>query len=336
MSAILFDLGGTYLRCGISNSSGTIKYLKKTRIESFIHGHKPDLIWEKIIARITAFTTEMKEKVSVDAPIVISFPGPVAKPSKIISAPTITGEAVMLPDLSSELTRRTGRTTNIINDISAAAWYFSRIIDVNRLIVVTISSGIGSKIFDRNHPLGVLDDIPYAGEIGHVKIDNAHKEILCNCGGKGHLGAISSGRGIENFARRMAKEQPDSFRTSACLSKFGGKSDCLTNEDHLVPAALIGDAWTLNIIRECTYPLAKVLLQLISAIGLEKVIIIGGFAMILGKIYGEILQSLLIELCDFSVMADQINDIIYLGNDKEEACLEGAAIFAQQFLGLSS
>lgn len=332
MAAIVFDLGGTYLRCGVLDHLGELQHLRKHRIESFLHGHRPEVVWEKVISLLINYTKEVERNFPPDAPIVLSFPGPIAKPSKILSAPTLVGETSFLPDLATTLAKHTGRNINIINDVSAAAWYISHVTDANRFLVVTISSGIGSKIFDRNHSAGVLDDIPYAGEIGHVKIDNIHNGLMCDCGGKGHLGAISSGRGIERFARYKAHEQPEIFFKSTCYSKFGGEINNLTNEHHIVPAALIGDKWALQIIRECTHPLAKIMLQLIMAIGLEKIVIIGGFALSLGKVYLEILRSLLVESCDYSVIVDKIDDMIFLGSIKEEACLEGAAIYARKCL----
>ena len=104
-----------------------------------------------------------------------------------------------------------------LNDVSAAAWYLSSRTRARRFLVVTVSSGIGSKLFDRDHPAGVIDDPPYAGEIGHVVVDPGDDAPLCGCGGRGHLGAISSGRGTERLARERA-----AFPT-------------LTNEEHLAP-----------------------------------------------------------------------------------------------------
>ena len=73
----------------------------------------------------------------------------------------------------------------------------------------TVSSGIGSKMFDRKSSQGVIDHLPYAGEIGHIVInDDAHAPV-CDCGAKGHLQAIASGRGIERAARREAPERCD-------------------------------------------------------------------------------------------------------------------------------
>ena len=326
MPAVVFDLGGTHLRSALANDSGAIDRIEKKRIKSFVDGHRPADIWQELISSIVRFESSVKSDIPSDAPIVLSFPGPIAHPSRILSAPTLVGEGTSIPDLASELTEITGRPVHILNDISAAAWYISEEVKNNRFLVVTVSSGIGSKIFDRHR---ILDDVPYAGEIGHLVVDSTSDAVLCDCGGRGHLGAIASGRGIERFARRRAEQDARGFAGSACVLKFGATANTLTNEDHLVPAAVLRDPWALDVIRTCSRPLAKVLLSVVMAAGVEKVIIIGGFALALGEVYLDLIRTELIADCDYQVMADYVRELVAMGNVKDEACLKGAAIYAR-------
>jgi predicted NBD/HSP70 family sugar kinase len=335
MPAVVFDLGGTHLRCALADDLGAIDRIEKKRIQSFIYGHRPDAIWQEVISSIIRFESGVKRDIPGNAPIVLSFPGPIAHPSRILSAPTVVGEGTSIPDLASELTELTGRPVHILNDISAAAWYISEDIEDSRFMVVTVSSGIGSKIFDRSSSRKILDDVPYAGEIGHVVVDGTSNAIMCDCGGRGHLGAIASGRGIERFARRMAEEDARGFTGSACVLKFGASANTLTNEDHLVPSAVLRDPWALDVIRTCSRPLAKMLLSVVQAAGLEKVVIIGGFALALGEIYLDIIRTELVEACDYHVMADYVEGIVAMGNVEDEAPLKGAAIYARS-LGAQS
>jgi glucokinase len=196
-------------------------------------------------------------------------------------------------------------------------------------MVVTISSGIGSKIFDKDYPTGVFDSPPYAGEIGHIRVNESTSAPQCDCGGRGHLGAIASGRGIERAARRLARSHPVDFARSACALRFQGVPEQLTNETHIVPAALEGDEWILGVIRDCTKPLARVLLSITLAMGLEKIVLIGGFALRLGPVYLALLNELLCESSDYGVIADRMAGLVQLGEVDEEACLRGAATFAQ-------
>src|SRR5262249_33551875 len=157
--------------------------------------------------------------------IVFSFPGPVAGHRTVLAAPTLFGRETNLAHLAEDLERATGRQVRLVNDVSAAAWYFSTRTTARRFFVVTVSSGIGSKLFDRAHSHVVIDDPPYAGEIGHMVVNSGPEAQLCDCGGFGHLGAIASGRAIEKTARRL----------SPAISTE------LTNEEHVIPAARAGD-----------------------------------------------------------------------------------------------
>jgi predicted NBD/HSP70 family sugar kinase len=263
-------------------------------------------------------------------PIVVSFPGPVADRRKILQAPTLVGGSTDIPDMAAELERESRRPIYLINDLAAAAWYYGANTQANRFQVVTVSSGIGSKVFDRCRNDRVLDDPVYGGEIGHIVVDDSPSAPVCDCGGKGHLGGIASGRGIEHLVRRKATEDYLGFSASFITSALGGRFDDLTNEHHVVKAALAGDPWTLAIIRDCTRPLARILLSTILAFGLDRVFVIGGFAQALGSTYLELLRALVVEMSRYALIADRLPKLIEMGAARQEVCLEGCAAFLRR------
>src|SRR5215211_787726 len=118
-SALVFDLGGTHLRCALADDLGNIDRIEKKRIRSFVHGHAPADIWQDVISSIVRFEAAVNRDIPSDAPIVVSFPGPIAHPSRILNAPTLVGEGTAIPDLASELNSLTGRPVHILNDLSA-------------------------------------------------------------------------------------------------------------------------------------------------------------------------------------------------------------------------
>jgi glucokinase len=260
----------------------------------------------------------------------MAFPGPVSLGGQILDAPTLIGTGGPMPDLRAELSARTGRTVYLLNDVSAAAWYLSTRTEARRFLVVTISSGIGSKLFDRAHAAGVIDDPPYAGEIGHVVVDARVGAPNCDCGGRGHLGAISSGRGIERLARETAVLHPREFAQSLCTLQFGATAATLTNEHHLAPAARLRDGWVLQVLRRASEPLARVLVTMIAGCGLEKVLLIGGFADSVAPAYLEIVRDLAERACQYRVLQGRIGKMIEAGEANEEVCLRGAALFARR------
>jgi glucokinase len=194
-------------------------------------------------------------------------------------------------------------------------------------MVVTVSSGIGSKIYDRKHSDRVLDSPAWAGEIGHVVVDDSPAAPVCDCGAAGHLGAIASGRGVERYARRAAAAHPAAFDASALASRFGATAGELTNEAHLVPAALAGDPWTLMIVRKATQPLARLLVHTAVATGLDQIIIIGGFALALGDVYRGLLRTEMARYSRYPLVDTALDTMLELGNFADEACLLGAVTF---------
>ncbi len=262
-------------------------------------------------------------------PIVVSFPGPVAGNRHILHAPTVCGTNTDFLDLAARLEQETGRAVHLLNDVSAAAWCLGSRTEVDRFMVVTISSGIGSKVFDRQHAARVLDEPAYAGEIGHLVVDDSPDAPVCDCGGRGHLGAIASGRGVERTARRRAGKDAAGFARSYVHTCRGGLPESLTNEQHLVPAMLAGDAWALAVLRDCTRPLARALLCSTMAMGLERVFIIGGFAQALGAMYLDLLAGLVAELSQYYMLRDRIDSLIFPGYTCGEPCLLGCGAFLE-------
>ena len=327
-SALLFDLGGTHLRCACLTGEGEIGNITRERIRSFRDGLSPAEIWEELLGKIVTYTTVSESLIEKSAPLVISFPGPLQEDGRIVNAPTLSGNDSKIPDIGAELSQRTGRVVHILNDVSAAALYLARGGEWDRFIVVTVSSGIGSKICFRNHSeFTLFDKGPYAGEIGHLTIDESRDAPGCDCGGKGHLGAVSSGRGIEHLARRRAAVDSRAFSGSLCHARFGATAETLNNEEHLVPALRAGDAWSLRVLQEGTRPLAVVLHTVILALGLQGILVIGGFAFAIGEIYLELLRDMIRTRCDYSAL-DFSPGMVRFGNMCEDACLRGAAEYA--------
>jgi len=328
MCAFVFDLGGTFIRCGVLSSFQGVLHQRKTKITDICNFQNTETIWQIIEGYFCEYIDHHFHELPPNAPIVVAFPGPVVKQKKLLQAPTINKNSEPVPNLAYSLQHRTGRNVYFINDLSAAAWYFSKQTTFRRFMVLTISSGIGSKIFDRDNAIGVLDNVPYAGEIGHLTVDHSINAPKCDCGKLGHLGAIASGRGIERAARQRAIENPSAFACSLCVQQFSASAETLNNEDHILPSALLGDPWTLDIVRRSSVPLAQTMATIFLASGLDKIIIIGGFAINLGHIYLNILREEFLKSMNYEVLPNTLSEMIVLGKLTEDASLMGAATFA--------
>lgn len=305
-----------------------LENVRRTRIRSFRDGLTPSEVWHGIAEEICEYTRAAEGRIDKDGALVISFPGPLHEDGRIVNAPTVSGPGDTVPDLRSDLSRRTGRAVHILNDISAATLYLARESPWDRFIAVTVSSGIGSKVCVRlSRKLALFDKGPYAGEIGHLMADPSQGAAMCDCGGRGHVGAISSGRGIECLARRRAIRNTAAFSASLCHREFGATAETLTNEKHLVPGIRAEDEWALAVLEEGTLPLAIALNTVMLALGLQGVFVLGGFAFSIGEGYLKVLRELILARCDYSAFPFSA-DMIQFGQMCEDACLRGAAEYA--------
>ena len=335
MSALIFDLGGTFLRAAVVDGEQRITHVHKSRIPSVATGCTRDAIWETIASRIVNYERTYGNLAERPSPMVIAFPAPVTDYCHAHQAATVAGNSKEHAGIASLLEARTGRPVLLLNDVSAAAWRVAEITPYRRFLVVTVSSGIGSKMFIRES--GVVDDVPFGGEIGHVVVDHSPSAPGCDCGSHGHLGAVASGRAVERLARRRALTDPLAFQSSQLVAKYCATPEWLTNEQHLVPAILNGDSWAFEILRTATVPLAQVLLLIAVAAGLDRVFLMGGFAQAIGPLYLQLLRTLAKQSSRFDLAETHIDSMFDFGPSTETICLEGCLSFLRQArrLGLS-
>jgi glucokinase len=98
----------------------------------------------------------------------------------------------------------------------------------------------------------------------------------------------------------------------------------LTNAD-IVTAFRSGDAWTAALIRKVALPLGQMLAAVHLGMGVERFVIIGGFALALGEQYRlELVRSAV--NCGW-LMGQDWNSMIELGKPDDNAGLLGAGRF---------
>jgi glucokinase len=329
MPCVVADLGGTFLRCALATDDGRLLDLRRLRLADDV-GARGDALWPRLVESTAAYARAHETALAPGDPLVFAFPGPVVDGRFFpAGAPTVTGSGGAIPDLASALAAACGRPVLFLNDVSAAAWYFAEQCAADRFAVVTISSGIGMKLFDRNHPRRVFDELPYAGELGHIVVDRSPDAPPCDCGGRGHLGAVASGRGFERSARREALAHPAAFAASACVTRFGASARMLSNEVHLVPAVRAGDPWACDLVRRAADPLARVLLPLVIGAGLERIVLMGGFAQSVGPYYLAAVQEAFAAAGDCGPARPDVKALFALAREGEEPSLRGAAVYAQ-------
>lgn len=321
---VVLDIGGTHFRIGLYRQSrNELLNVRRFPTPNFLSlpGYSVDqlqiVLVDTILRNILSYLKRQRGNV---AGIGISFAGPVNPNGTVIEAPTIWGKKGKPLDLARILTERLGMPVRVINDITAAAWRYSEWYG-NAFCVITVSSGIGNKVFYNNRVL--VNERGYGGEIGHFCCDRSDDAWDCDCGqGRGHLGALASGRGIVKLARKIGNQNRDEYFQSRLGQVTGNDLDQITTY-HIVAAIHHGDPFTLAILRQSQRYLAGVISCIYNAIGIEKYIIIGGFAVAVGAAYVDFLKEELKKVGCFGMDEQDIEKMVELGEPDDAHGLVG-------------
>lgn len=176
-----------------------------------------------------------------------AFPGPVQNPGTVLALPTMwgpDGQSLCPIDLASLLRGcLPDMAIKVMNDVSAAGYRF--VSEGGDFALFTLGSGIGLKVFLDGQPR--VGPHGFGGELTHMVFDTSPNAPLCDCGGRGHLGALASGRAWQRVA-------------TAALNS-GSKPD----------------------LARFVEPLARAVAMLHFSLGLERFIFAGGLVEGLGE-----------------------------------------------------
>jgi 3-dehydroquinate synthetase/predicted NBD/HSP70 family sugar kinase len=321
--ALVFDIGGTNLRAGrYSLSEQKLISIKKKNTPNSWNMLSEGSPYDALIKEMTELGKSLfpGEEPGI---VTIGFPGPITPAGEILSTPTIWGDqfkgsASLISYLQSFWPHS---KVNVINDVSAAG-YFLKDQYTEDFCVITVSSGIGSKLFINGKPY--TGAMGRGGEIGHWVTDTSDEALTCECGGKGHLGGISSGRGALAHAKMQAKLEPNAFKISH-LGRTRPNYTEITNEA-LVTAYSANDEWAKTIIDKTAKQLAKAIALIHTTTGMELFIIIGGFSIALGETYRKSIADFAGDFC--WDLGQNWNEMIKIGPNETEMGLIGAGIFS--------
>jgi glucokinase len=290
---LVFDIGGSNTRGGLYDLR-TGRIVRRQTIDSDVLTVGGTSAVDPA-SRLVDGLDRLKRSLIDDAPVigaVVGFPGPVSD-GTVRSAPTLwPGEAFGPFSLRNRLEEAwRGTPVIVLNDVSAAGYAYAAQ-EEQDFCIVTVSSGIGHKVFIDGEP--IVGALGAGGEIGHVRVRYRGPSVRCECGGIDHLGAIASGRGVLRLARMRAAADPRFV--SAWLGRACGSPEAITNE-RIAEAFRAGDPWTVDVVRTGVEPLGWMLGLVRSLVGIERFVVVGGFADALG-------DKLCVELARAAARAD--------------------------------
>src|SRR5437762_9651069 len=272
MATLVFDIGGTRTRVGLYDSRHS-KIVRSTAAATPNHLDLPEAPFERLrdglLSLMGRLGDELVEQQTVRE-VDVAFAGPIDPAGNVLAAPTLWGARLTSPyPLGQDIARRwPNARVGILNDVTAAGYRYLRS-SGDDFCIVTVSSGIGNKVFANGRPLVGKNGL--GGELGHLRVDDSEGAPICECGGRGHLGAVSSGRAVLACARKA-------------------RSEALTSGD-LVAAFHRNDLWAVRTIERGAGPLGWALAAMHLGVGIERFVLVGGFALALGERYRRLVAE---------------------------------------------
>ncbi|WP_411109118.1 ROK family protein [Streptomyces sp. c-19] len=324
----VMDVGGTTLRVGTFDprGGGRLSDVRRMPVDGMAcHPDAPvPVLQRQVVDQIVreaerrAGTRSGTTRAAPPA-LAVAFAGPVARDGTVLGAPTVWGAGGEPLPLREVLSARLSVPVLVVNDLTAAAWRYGTESPVP-FCLLTISSGIGNKVFRDGDVL--LDIEGYGGELGHWTCDRSPDAPLCDCGGRGHLGAIASGRGVLAAVRRAAASDPTGYARSA-PARAGAADPRFLGNPEIARAVRNGDPFTTAVLRSTLVHLAAAVGGVFASIGIRRYVLMGGFALAIGERYRELLVEELVRQGCFGLTAAQVDAMVVLGEDDDDHGLIG-------------
>ncbi|MFJ7151559.1 ROK family protein [Streptomyces sp. NPDC100445] len=318
----VLDVGGTTLRVGAYDpATDTLSRVRRTPVDGMHRDPGAPVpvlqrrVVEQIVREVAALTGGRPPRA-----LGVAFAGPISAAGLVLAAPTVWGRRGAPLPLGELLTERTGAPAVVVNDLTAAAWRYAAS-EPGDFCLLTVSSGIGNKVFRGGEVL--VDADGHGGELGHWVCDLSPDAPLCDCGGRGHLGAVASGRGVLAATRRAAHADGAAFRGSRLAVLCDGRADRIDNRA-VAEAVRAGDPFTTEVLRGTVTRLAQAVTGVFAAIGVCRFILMGGFALAVGEPYRRLLVAELVRLGCFGLGAGEIDAMVSLGEADDDHGLIGA------------
>lgn len=324
--ALVVEVGGTTTRAGRFDlrASALVERTSCPSPNNLSGPGDPDSLGGELVAAIDMLAHEVIDGETPEV-VAVAYPGPIDGAGRVLAAPTLLGTGFSGAfDLRGALAERwpTSRVL-LLNDLTAAGYrYLGR--TEEPFCILTVGSGIGHKVFVDGRPL--LGPGFRGGEIGHLRVDRSQDAIRCDCGGVGHLGGIASGRGTTSWVRREAEQDPHGFASSL----LGPRGTEGIDSYGLAAAFEADDPWVRAAVRGAVSHLGLALAAIHLAVGVERFIVTGGFAIALGEPYRKLLVDASATACwnlgqDWDRMislgcADDNTGMIGLGVAASRAC----------------
>jgi glucokinase len=327
---LVVEVGGTSVRAArFDPARQALEGRRTAPTPNHLDGERPAL-QKAVLDAMRSLATQVLDG-DDPAVVAVAYPGPLDPMGRVLAAPTVLGAGTAEPFALQAAceTMWPSATVHTMNDLTAAG-YRHVAAGLRDFAVVTVGSGIGHKVF--------LDGLPRVGpsgrggEIGHLRLDLSPGAPLCECGGRGHLGALASGRGTVAGVRRRAAADPGGYAASVlaeAVSDPGG-----IDGPAVAAAYRAGDGFTVAAVGDAVRYLGQGLAAIHVDTGVECIVLVGGFATALGESYRRLVAEAAAGAC-WDIGQDW-DAIVRLGDEGDASGLLGCGLFASGLLSLSA
>ena len=309
------DLGGTNIKGGVVDSTGTVRHFQSIETEG---AQGRDHVLDRIALLVDLVRDGAGLAKDEIVAVGIGSPGPLDTTRGYIhTAPNLPGwENLPLAD---EVSRRCGYPVFIENDANAAALaesFAGAGKGMHCMLMLTLGTGIGGGIVIDGRVWHGANDC--AGELGHVSID--YKGRPCNCGS---IGCVETYASASNLVART-RETLAAGETSS-LSQYGDALEC----HHIFQAAAEGDACAQQVVDEGLVMLSAAIASFINIFNPDMIVLFGGMTKAGEQLFGPVREEAARRAFPTAFERCQIVPA-QLG---EEAGVIGSAVSAMQRMG---
>ncbi len=269
--AIGVDLGGQSIKLALVDEEGHIHLRRQAALDA---SQPADAISLLLIDQIEHLLAQARSRGFSPSAVGVVMPGymDVGRTKLLFAAnlPTLNGSDFLS-------TVKTGVDLPVLfdadcNGAAVGEYQFGAGRGVDRLIVVTVGTGIGAGVMIQGRILRLWNHI--SGSLGHVIVDA--RGPRCSCGGRGCVETQASGPAMVKLATELAAAEPDS-QLAALLAANGG----LTGREIRI-ALEQQDPPAIRVVRECGWWLGAGVASW-SVIYAPQTVLIGGGIAQLGE-----------------------------------------------------
>lgn len=335
----VFDIGGTWFRSGLyAEGSGLINLSKAP---AYNYRNTPyDKVLELQLKLVDYLTEQVRSyknnRIGIKGASISMGAALNGHTGEILNSGPLWGPECEPFDLLGHLQKQMPEIDwLIINDVSAALLRHvndSEYKDAKRVNLITVSSGIACRTYDKEGRYIPLNADGIQGEVGHIPIHfSLFDETInenCDCGGANHLNAFVSGRGIAKILRRLSSQETSRLKDSQLFKQLQGLEE--TNLNKVFFEMLNkDDPEAIKVLDQVTFPIAETIINTLTIDAeVEKIIMTGGVVHAAEEHYMKSLLANLdkIGLYQSSDPGNIFNKTVKLGVNDDNSGLLGAAI----------